>query len=871
MTCCDDDQQAKCAHVAGFGQRLLQKGFYHYGELCHRFPHWLMLFAFAVCGLLAIGLINIEEETSSNRLWVPQDSRALRDQAIFESYYGDDWETLAVIQVPLDEATGVLTKPVLMEVLDFYDATLAVVSEVGGRNYTYETLCYLQCEDCGICRTFSLLALWNFSSELLLSDPDILLTVNLNLLELDMPSILGSPEYDAQGNIVYAAAIQSTFFLNDSLSDDGREQWQRDWMDMTREQFDFVLTSAYPISEQALSDMFQDNLTADLPLLMVSGILVITFMILALGYLHLIHGAVLMSLAGLVNIAMGVCVGYSVGAAAGYPIGPINQFVPFVLLGIGVDDLFILYNQFEFTKGPSIKGRMAMALSKSGVSITVTTISDFAVFLLGLISELPAVQSFAVYSSVAVLADFFFQLTFWYPLMGLDARRREASRLDCVPCFKVEQNEDRCCCLKPITQDDESHSERACGFIHKFLFSIPAKIIILLAAATLIGLAIWGCTQITREFDENEFIPSSSFLKDYVRKSEEYFAEDTFTITFWGVTEQIDYFRSRDEMLTLINNTVAVPQVDRLVYGWLPSFIEWLPLNAPPGTLAPNGWPISEPDFYTLLHSFLDSIDGQRFQVDIIFASNATATDVIVQARSQFTSVNAAQDQDEIDLLHNLYAVSDASPLANYVYSGAFPFTTSIDNILREVILSVLISLGIMLVVLLLFLVHPLMVLMCFLCVICTVLVMVGSFPMWGLTINVVSFIMLFISVGISLDFSAHMSHAYIASAAETRQERVLEIMKTTSLSVCSGGISTILAIVALAFAISWPLKVFFQLLFTTTVAALFFGVLVLPVFLSVIGPLPKWHFHEFKSKSTAALSANMDASNSSSDDDDKL
>lgn len=71
--------------------------------------------------------------------------------------------------------------------------------------------------------------------------------------------------------------------------------------------------------------------------------------------------------------------------------GPVNKILPFLLLGIGVDDMFVIMqcwnNLFPdcLTKRSkiSIPDRMGMALKHAGVSITVTSLTDIAAFGVG--------------------------------------------------------------------------------------------------------------------------------------------------------------------------------------------------------------------------------------------------------------------------------------------------------------------------------------------------------------------------------------------------------------------------------------------------------------------------------------------------------
>lgn len=50
---------------------------------------------------------------------------------------------------------------------------------------------------------------------------------------------------------------------------------------------------------------------------------------------------------------------------------------------------------------------------------------------------MPAVQAFAIYSSIAVFADYVLQITAFVSLLSLDAKRSQDMKMDCMPCLNV--------------------------------------------------------------------------------------------------------------------------------------------------------------------------------------------------------------------------------------------------------------------------------------------------------------------------------------------------------------------------------------------------------------------------------------------------
>lgn len=72
------------------------------------------------------------------------------------------------------------------------------------------------------------------------------------------------------------------------------------------------------------------------------------------------------------------------------------QILPFILLGIGVDDIFVLVRSVEEVDeqypGLPLTDRFRRALNLGGMSITVTSLTNTTAFLFGSMTAIPAVR-----------------------------------------------------------------------------------------------------------------------------------------------------------------------------------------------------------------------------------------------------------------------------------------------------------------------------------------------------------------------------------------------------------------------------------------------------------------------------------------------
>ena len=72
-----------------------------------------------------------------------------------------------------------------------------------------------------------------------------------------------------------------------------------------------------------------------------------------------------------------------------------------VIAGIGIDDMFILLAGLAGAQDrPTVEEKIGETLRTSGVSITITSLTDFLAFVAGAISNFLAVKNFCIYTGM---------------------------------------------------------------------------------------------------------------------------------------------------------------------------------------------------------------------------------------------------------------------------------------------------------------------------------------------------------------------------------------------------------------------------------------------------------------------------------------
>merc|ERR550519_2920179 len=119
---------------------------------------------------------------------------------------------------------------------------------------------------------------------------------------------------------------------------------------------------------------------------------------------------------------------------------------------------------------------------------------------------------------------------------------------------------------------------------------------------------------------------------------------------------------------------------------------------------------------------------------------------------------------------------------------------------------------------------------MVILIVVFTLTDIVGFLHFWDITIDIISCVNIVLAIGLCVDYSVHVGHAFII-AKGTREEKAMESLITIGPAVLNGGITTFLALVLLIFSSSHVFLSFFKVFFLTVLFGLMHGLSSSPSF----------------------------------------
>uniref|UniRef100_K3WTQ3 SSD domain-containing protein n=1 Tax=Globisporangium ultimum (strain ATCC 200006 / CBS 805.95 / DAOM BR144) TaxID=431595 RepID=K3WTQ3_GLOUD len=410
------------------------------------------------------------------------------------------------------------------------------------------------------------------------------------------------------------------------------------------------------------------------------------------------------------------------------------EVVPFLVLAIGVDNMFILTNEFDRLKvlrglsttsmsssrrnledeNEQLQQVLGDTLSNVGPSILVAAVAECLAFVVGILTKIPALESFCAVAAVAVLADFVLQLTWFTSALVLDTKRVRARRYDLWPfvrqtvAFSPEtQLKQQRRSLSSAGIGRSSTSSNSAGAIQTFvektytplLLKRSTKISVLVVAKLFVLLSLFGFRYLPLGLEQELAVPTDFYLHKYFETQTK--LGEAGPIAYIVLEEGIDYTDGHvhADVNHLLDELSSLHEYIQLpIYSWLHTFNQWRQMrfflkdkidqgtcDCPVQPMDP--FPYEQLNttvslyrssnvtpnelFYPLVHTFTQiSIDsacckqyglcGAQYEGDIVFTANSTTQkpDGIRGARLRF-QVNAMKNQTMfINSYYYLHAVT---------------------------------------------------------------------------------------------------------------------------------------------------------------------------------------------------------------------
>lgn len=814
--------------------RLLQHLVGFLGENIAGHPVACMAICIFFVLFCAVGFLWLKTESRTEKLFIPQDSRAINDLNRAEKFFRLKVRVAGVILVAHAENPNILAPECLAEAQNIHSQIITLKSftefclTLSGQKAS-------SLNNCVTIDPFQIFQDRNFSNKSLIQiQAEINIAFNNTRLLMrdgqlflrNFPQIFGDvTKQTSNRTITGARAMQLKYLIRDPPEDDVNKkvlEWEKTFLDKVASMSASCFEIYYE-AERSTDDAIKENSSADITLVSITFTIMISFACFMLGkFVNPLTGHSMLANVGVLAVAFGILAGMGLGTWSRVTYVNMIGVVPFLVLSIGIDDMFIIVDELD--RQPRDMGvirTVKEVMSRTGATVTMTTMTDLVAFAVSTSTAFPAIRYFCTYAALAVTLSYAMMITFFVAAMTFDIRRIKSGRRDCLPV-----------CTVPPTKDGQPHwdaprpqtSNRLLKSWAKFLMLPATKFFVLVMSVAILALGIYGTTKVTENFDRRMLAKDNSALLKFLNVREKYY-EQTIPVSL-VLTGNIDYSDPdvQDEIRQLSKIVKDNCYYQTQAVSWIEFFTNFS---------AASGMNITGPHFMPALKLFLESPECLSFKQDVKLSSNGSR--VIASRVMAFLKNNPSSTFQKDAMLTIREDLAKKSPLDVIPITRPFIFFEQYAIIGRETTRNLIIAALAVLVVTSLFLVNFSVTLLVVVNFVALVLELFALMFIWDVSLNGVSMITLVMAIGFAVDYSAHIAHAFVMSEEDTPNRRVIDAVSTLGASVFMGGFSTFLGMLVLVFATSEIYRIFFRMFVGIVSFGLLHGLCILPVQLSLL------------------------------------
>ncbi|VDK75632.1 unnamed protein product [Litomosoides sigmodontis] len=457
--------------------------------------------------------------------------------------------------------------------------------------------------------------------------------------------------------------------------------------------------------------------------------------------------------------------------------GSILCITPFLILAIGVDDAFLMISAWnrrdiEIRNGTvpykTIRERIVLVLTDIGPSITITSLTNMLAFGIGIFTTLtPEIRLLCIANTVAIFLDYIYTITLYSAVMCIGGQ--------------IEIQRESIYAKSVASQGKSEKESMATTFLHnycKYLSSgfttilIFILLIIYFTANIKHALVARGCLT-----PGKLFLADSPMIEINELHSNLIMPSYTFVTVFILEPGDLRNLSRRERMKELVSQFEELPgcKGSKFTHFWLRDYETYLESK----NEETDG---SEFDDYTSddLFKFLEWPEYEVFGGYMKF-DNQTNRLTAFYVTISYHGKNQSDWIQRLNMLKAWRAIVDRyKDLEASVYEEEALFTDQIDSLVTTSFQTSLVILACMSVVCYVFMPDILTVMIAILSTASICIGVFGILTFWNVDVDPVSMATMIMSIGLSVDFPAHITFHYHRTGLNPNLTSVQERLEHT-------------------------------------------------------------------------------------------
>lgn len=635
-------------------------------------------------------------------------------------------------------------------------------------------------------------------------------------------------------------------------------------------------------SERSVQDELDRETYGDIATIAVSYLLMFLYITLSLGHLEklsfgsfMIESKITLGMFGVLIVLISVSASVGFFGFIGVPATLIIfEIIPFLVLAVGVDNIFIMVQTFQRSQrmpNETHEEHVGRMVGEVAPSMLLSSAAECTCFFLGALSDMPAVKAFALYAGVALLIDFLMQITCFVSLISLDMARQQNARYDI-------------CCWYQGSKKDKASGEGVLYKVFKHLYA-PFLMKNWARKSTVIIFLGFLCSStavvphIEVGLDQEVSMPDDSFVLKYFLYLKDYLSVGPPVYFVINNTKNVDFSQPEHQNKicmsldgcwenSLANQVVAwsrQPEKSLIAtapMNWIEEYLKWSSdgsrccrhyannesqycpsyenadqcrgcgvdyrpdrtqfqdtigwfLTANPDEVCPSAGHAAFSDAVQLKQTEyynLSSGNLGRSKQQVVHSNMMAFHTILKTSKDYYTAMERARELTSSITNALNKDESEDNHVTVFPYSIFYVFYEQYLTMWEDTLRSLGISiLSIFLVTLVLMDLDLISSSIIIINIICIIVNLGALMYWWNITLNAVSLVNLVMAVGISVEFCSHITRAFAVEPGADKVKRAEKVLVNMGSSVLSGiTLTKFSGILVLGFAKSQIFSIFF-------------------------------------------------------------